>query len=159
MSNKISSVVASILLSIAIVSPALAQGNTFDMSGLVAAGSGSTANVSAKTGSQTNGNVGHVAAQTSPQWDNKLHLVSTRGLTKIYGITGYQSLVGWGSMPEFGNFGGGPNMGDTYNQLENRQAVLAQENAMAWQEESDTMAADSADTNPGTGVTDSAAGF
>jgi hypothetical protein len=157
MSNKCASIVASIFLSIAIVSPALAQGAAFDMTGMVAASAGSTANISARTGSQSNGNGGHFAGQTTQQYDYKLHPVSTRGLVKVYGITGYQGLTGFGQFGGFG--GGGPNFNDTYNDVAGHDAILAQEDAMAAQSENTTLAADSTDTNKGTGVTDSAAGF
>jgi len=138
MSMKITAVMIAAFLPLALVSPASAQGAAFDVSGLYAAGSGSQSNTTFKTGAgPTGASQAHVTARTGLQIPGHLRVVSTLHLAPVFGMTGFDNVVGYGAYG--GALAGGgnqynpdnidsPNLSDTYNSVASQQAIISQEN-------------------------------
>jgi len=137
MFNQLRAIAASAFLTLALVLPASAQGATFDMNSLVAAGSGSQGNTTSITLSGTaNAPPGLVTNKTNKNIPMKhfapLPVVSSRGLAPVFGLVGYGSLIGYGAggpavSPQ--DYVDSPNQTDTNNDLAAQQAILNWERA------------------------------
>ncbi len=136
MSNRITAIAASAFLTLALVLPASAQGATFDMTSLVAAGSGSQGNTTSPTLSGTaNAPPGLKTGYTHKNKPHKLlqylPVVSAKGLAPVFGLVGYGSLGGFGA--------GGPAVSpqdyvDSPNQTDTNADLAAQQTILNWEQ-------------------------
>jgi hypothetical protein len=154
--NKMMAVAASAVLTLAMVLPAAAQGATFEVSSLYSASAGGQGNTTAKTGATAAGvsqasTTGVTGTQRIASW--RIPVVSTKGLTPVFGLVGYQSIVNRADYVD------SPNMSDSYSNYAASQMIVAEEQANGAQDNADAASTAAMNNSMGTPSSGDAAGF